>query len=1042
MANELLIKLGVENSGATKQISALNQELRYLKQELKEVDDATGGYNKTSESLNKQQKIHQDSISVLEQKLSVQKKVLEENRKELEKRKSKLEELKNTEGDHSKEIAETQKEIEKYTKAVNKSQKEIDVTEAKLDSMNRALDETTKNIEELNAQTTKSQQISEWASKIETSFGQIGKTTGMLAMTLAPITASITTCFKNITETAVDFEKALAEVRAISGLTTDGLEQVEEKAKSLGKTLPVSAKDVVDGFKYLSLAGYKLEEQLVAIEPIVKASIAWVSDLGTTSDLVTDSMSAMGMGVDQLTNYLDVLSQAQASSNTNATQMLQAYLEVGGVFSNLNIPLEESASWLGILANKGVKGAQAGNAMVAIMANLTTGTGQAGKALEQLGISAFDGVTGEFKGLSVILEELDSALSGMTEENQNYFKAMIGGKEHVADLNALLSGLGEEYDELYDQISKSGGKLEEMNAIMANTTQGKIADFQSKIEAVSLQLADIFLPTVNDVLGFLSKLAEKFLELPAGVQKAIVGISFAIVAITGLLSAISVVSLGISSLAKLWGLLGTGAQNAIVSILTKIAPVALIIAGLAAAFVLAYKNCEGFRNVVNKLAEVIKNGLTVAWQYVSDKFTQFVDFAKPYFETFVGFISEKWTNVVNFFTENLDTIKAFFAEAWSHILFVLETVFGGIFYVVSSIFTSIYNFFVENGSTIMDFFTSVWSGISTFLSDTWNFIYGVAVSVFNVLRDWWEEYGGEIQQLFSTMWNAVVGILVWIWGVIFEKASFAFQKLCDFWNTWGENIKEVFSVLWDVIKAIFESAWAIIEGVIKIGCDVVGTLISVFNRLIEGDFEGAWDLIVGFFNDSWETIKKIASKFVDAWKGIGGKIADCFKGIGDKILNMLPSWLRGWITGEKKSIDINANVNDNWSNMGRSRTQEAVFSVIPNGLFQPYSNIGIDLPNSISVAPIDYNLDRYANSAYINPNSRLSQDLQNSFSASQKGDKNELEELISINKQLLNILKEQARKPQQQIHVDTLNVGNSNNSDDAQLNMLKFFSRL
>ena len=80
MANELLIKLGVENSGATKQISALNQELRYLKQELKEVDDATGGYNKTSESLNKQQKIHQDSISVLEQKLSVQKKVLEENR--------------------------------------------------------------------------------------------------------------------------------------------------------------------------------------------------------------------------------------------------------------------------------------------------------------------------------------------------------------------------------------------------------------------------------------------------------------------------------------------------------------------------------------------------------------------------------------------------------------------------------------------------------------------------------------------------------------------------------------------------------------------------------------------------------------------------------------------------------------------------------------------------------------------------------------------------------------------------------------------------
>ena len=292
------------------------------------------------------------------------------------------------------------------------------------------------------------------------------------------------------------FEAAMSSTAATAGATAEEYDKLKAAAMQMGRETSKTATESAQALEYMSLAGWTVDQSIKGLPSILRLSEATGLDLARTSDLVTDSMSACGVTVDELAGYLNICAKANNKSNQTAEQLMEAYIGVGGTMKNLNVPITESATALGILANRGIKGSEAGNALNAVMVNLTSGTGQAGKMMAHLGLSAFDSA-GNFKGLKETLVELNARLSGMTQEERNAALAAIGGKQHVDALNDLLQGLNTttaegaiEWDALAQELQNADGALEEMAKTKLDNLNGDLAILESALQDTGIKIYD------------------------------------------------------------------------------------------------------------------------------------------------------------------------------------------------------------------------------------------------------------------------------------------------------------------------------------------------------------------------------------------------------------------------------------------------------------------------------------------------------------------------------------------------------------------------
>lgn len=306
--------------------------------------------------------------------------------------------------------------------------------------------------------------------------------------------------------TYADFDQAMANTAATAGASAEDYQKLEEAALEMGKKTTKTATEASEALGYMALAGWDVETSVSALEPVLRLSEATSMDLATCSDLVTDSMSALGLTVDELSGYLDVACKANNKSNQTAQQLMEAYIGCGGVMNNLGIDVEDSAAALGVLANRGIKGSEAGNKLNTVMINLTSGTGQAGKMMEQLGISAFDS-EGKFIGLKETLELVNDATKDLTEEERNAALAAIGGKTQIDTLNDLLAGLNTttedgrtEWQALRDELGSADGSMMEMAEKVTDTLPGAMAVFGSAVDDAKIRMCKIFAPMAKDAI--------------------------------------------------------------------------------------------------------------------------------------------------------------------------------------------------------------------------------------------------------------------------------------------------------------------------------------------------------------------------------------------------------------------------------------------------------------------------------------------------------------------------------------------------------------
>ena len=356
------------------------------------------------------------------------------------------------------------------------------------------------------------------------SIGKAAKTAAKIA-TAAFAAVKIGDFVKDAVDTYSEFNQAMAETAGIAGATEDEYKQLQAAAQEMGKRTTKTATEAAQALGYMSLAGWNVNDSISALEPVLRLSEATSMDLATCSDLVTDSMSALGLGVDDLTNYLNVAVQANNKSSTTAQALMEAMIGCGGAAKSAGMDYKQTAAALGILANNGIKGAEAGTALNSMLVRMTT-KDVAQKAFKELGVSIYDS-SGAMRNMQDILVELNGAMSGLSQEQKNNYMAAIAGTNYYTQFGYLLEGVAEGADgaastwtQLTEAFENSDGALDAMADTMTDTLPGAMAIFGSAVDDAKIRLCEVFAPLAKDAIKGVADVIPSITDRAVGVAQS------------------------------------------------------------------------------------------------------------------------------------------------------------------------------------------------------------------------------------------------------------------------------------------------------------------------------------------------------------------------------------------------------------------------------------------------------------------------------------------------------------------------------------------
>ena len=775
---------------------------------------------------------------------------------------NKLDAMKSKQSGLTKVIQAQEKEVAELTKAYedsydaqgNATEKTADLArktndaKGKLASYKTQLEQTNIQLREMESKTIA------LGNKMQT-LGTKMQTTGKkMASVGKGMTMGITLPILGVAAAAVKlgtgFSTSMSKVSALSGATGKDLEELEGKAREMGKNTSKSASEAADAMGFMALAGWDNKQMLEGIEPVLKLSEAGNLDLARTSDLVTDSLSAMGLEAGDLEPYLDKVAKASANANTDIDALMEAYVVAGGTFKNLNVPLEESSALLGVMANRGFKGSEAGTALNAMMTRMTNTTGPASKAFEEMGISVFD-ADGNFRGMETVLMEVKDKMAGMTDEQRSQIKTQLAGMNRSKEFEAVIAGLGDEYGELKQDIENSDGALDEMRETMQDNLGGDLAKLKSGIEELGLIISDVLEPSVRKITQKMTGFIEKLQELsPKQIEAAVkfAGIAAAIGPIVwiggkllgffgGLFNTIGggLIFLG-KFIAKAGGM--SGAIKGIATVITGPVGIAVLIGVMIAGIVAAYFKFEWFRDKVNAL-----------FKFILDKVI------KPIMGGITSFFGEQLDKITKFWNENGDQIMLAvkkFTEfiqpiikiAMLAIEFLIKTVWGN----VKGIITGALDVIMGAVKVFTAIFTGdwkmLWDGIKQVVSGAikvvWNWINlmfigkilkgigGLAAGTKGLVKGMWtgiknffsggiksaaSSTGGFISKIkgfFGGLKTSLVSTVKTMWSDIFSKFTTNItnlvQKVKDMPGLMAKGLRKGGGALKDAFVAIWKTA--------------------------------------------------------------------------------------------------------------------------------------------------------------------------------------------------------------------------------------------
>ena len=941
MANRIkgiTVEIGGDTTKLSKALEGVNKNIKNTQTQLKDVQKLLKLDPSNTELLSQKHKFLADAVKATKEKLETLKTVAEQANTAL------------ANGDISQEQYDA-------------LQREIIETEQELQNLQREAEASSTALAKLG-------QAGEMLEKAGDKIADVGTT--LTTHVTVPVMAAGTAAVK----TAADFDSAMSKVAAVSGATGDELDALWDKAREMGAKTKFSASEAADAMNYMAMAGWKTGDMLEGIEGIMNLAAASGEDLATTSDIVTDALTAFGLTAADSGHFADVLAAASSNANTNVSMMGETFKYCAPVAGSLGFSCEDTAQAIGLMANSGIKGSQSGTALRSIMTALAGDVKFCGDAFGEMEIATTN-QDGSMRELNDILADCRVAFAQMSESEQASAAQALVGKNAMSGFLALMNAAPADIQKLEgaistcsDEINGYNGVTEKMAAVMQDNLAGQLTILKSQLQELAIYFGEILMPAIRSIVSRIQGLIDKFNALSPATKETIVKVALVAAALGPLLVVVGKTMVGVGKLMQLVANLPTIIAStkaaftsfgaAIGGVSAPVVAVIAVVAALVAAFVHLWRTNEGFRNKITAIWEQIKSIFSGFCQGIVDRInalgfdfkniTEVIKavwdglckFLKPIFEgqfqqianifkavtdiilsvldIFVGIFTGDWSRV-------WDGIKGIFAAVWNFIKDTLKNALNMICGIFGTDLGEVKEFWVNVWTSIKNFFVNIWNGIKNFVSTVLNAIWSVVSSIWNSISAHISAVLNAIYSVVSSIWNAISGFISSILNKIFATVANIWNSIKNTVSTVMNAIKNTVSNIWDSVKNAVTQKITAIKDTIVNGFNAA---VSFIKNLASQAFQWGDDIINGIVNG----IKNCIGKVADAVKGVANKIKSFlhFSVPDEGPLADFESWMPDFMQGLADGINANTSVVNDAVNSFAGGLAEKISSVIQSAL--------------------------------------------------------------------------------------------------------------
>ena len=778
-------------------------------------------------------------------------------------------------------VAATKEKLETLKTAAEQANTALangEISKEQYDALQREIIETENDLKKLEEQANQSatamQKIAADGEKLKT----MGDNVTEVGKKFLPVTAGVTALGTAAVKTAADFDSAMSKVAAVSGATGEDFDKLKAKAREMGSKTKFSASEAAEAMNYMAMAGWKTEDMLSGIEGVMNLAAASGEDLATTSDIVTDALTAFGLSAQDSGHFADILAAASSNANTNVSMMGETFKYCAPIAGALGFSAEDTAQAIGLMANAGIKGSQAGTALRTIMNNLSGEVKICGSSIGEVTVATTN-ADGSMRDLSDILADCRTAFSGLSESEKAAAAESLVGKNAMSGFLALMNAGEGDINKLSSAIENCDGCAADMAATMNDNLEGQLTILKSQLQELAISFGEMLMPAIRTIVGWIQKFVDWLNSMDEGTRKVIITIALVAAAIGPVLivigkvmSAVGTIMTIIPKLASVIGIVQKAFMALNATMLAN--PIVLIIAAIAAlvaAFIYLWNTNEEFRQFWIDLWEDIKEIAVAVWEGLKEFFSAAWEAIKSTAETI-------WNGIKNFFTGLWDGIKTIFTTVVNAISTFLSTAWNTIKTVVTTVWTA-----------ISTFFTTVVNAISTFLTTAWNAIKTTATTIWNA-----------ISSFFTTIWNGIKNAITTAVNGIKNTVTTAWNNIKNTVVSVGNAIKSAVTNLWNNVTSAVKTAMGNVFNAVKSGFANVKDHIT---GLASQAFNWGKDLIMGIVNG----IKSCISAVGDAVSAVADKIKSFLhfsvpdEGPLTDYESWMPDFMKGLANGIEKS---------------------------------------------------------------------------------------------------------------------------------------------
>ena len=791
----------------------------------------------------------------LKQKLELQKTAHDQLKTKVEAAKKAYEDSAKATGEDSEETQKLKAEYEKLSSQLSTSESQITKTEtaitkqeAAVNQSKAALTEMEAELKNVNAELARAP-FDEYAAKAE----KVGGTLTSVGQKLLPLSTGIAGLGVAAVKTTADFDSEMSKVSAISGATGTDLDKLRGKAREMGAKTKFSASEAAQGMQYMAMAGWKTQDMMDGLEGIMNLAAASGEDLASTSDIVTDALTAFGLSAKDSSHFSDVLAAASSNANTNVSMMGETFKYAAPVLGSLGYTAEDAALAIGLMANAGIKSSQAGTSLRGAITNLAKPTDTVAAAMDKYGISLTDS-SGKMLSLRELMEQLRQKLGGLSEAEQAQAAAALFGKNAMSGMLAIINGSDKDFEKLAGAIDNCDGSSEKMANTMNDNLQGQITILMSQLQELAISFGEILMPKIRDIVTHVQNFVDKLNAMDEGQKETILRIGMFVAALAPMLMGLGKVITFSANVSRALGTLSAGLVKAggFSGVFTKAlglitSPAAIVvgaIAAITAVIIHLWNTNEDFRNTI-----------TAIWQKIKDAFT-----------TFAAGISERLSALGITFSDVTSAIKTIWdgfcnllapvlEAAFNTIAIALQTAFNvilGIWDVFSAVFSGDWSGAWE---AVKGIFLSVWDGLKEYFST----IIGAVKGVADVFLGWfgtnWETVWNGVKTFFEGIWNGISSFFEGIWNGISTFCTTVCNGIVTNVTAFCTTVHDTISTIFNAAKDVVSNAWETIKNVVQVAIMFIVEVIKAAFELITVPFRFIWENCRDTIISVWETIK-------------------------------------------------------------------------------------------------------------------------------------------------------------------------------------------